>query len=169
MQLFGYRSLHITSVISQYGYKLQIWDDISCCTWWKTVSHRWSFPAWTLYSPLIFGQHFQHKGEWMNFVGSEVLQTVHLCVWTREAEGNVLGTTRIHKTTSSYIVPEKNNSCFIIPLSIPKGMWNGGPIFNVSFLSKVLLCYVCIDCFFVWFGLYEHKLLQKEVKQFVPQ
>lgn len=75
----------------------------------------------------------------MNFVGSEVLQTVHLCVWAREAEGNLLGTTTAHKTNFitgiiflwQYILISSFSWAF-------QGQYErAGPIFNVSFLPKV--------------------------------
>lgn len=84
----------------------------------------------------------------MNLVGSGVLQTVHLCVWMRKAEENMLGTTTTYsiQLTSSYELLFFSTIYFIFPLSIPEAISKGGLIFKASYLYRHLSCclHVCI-------------------------
>lgn len=115
------------------------------------MSHRWSFPAWTLYSPLIAGQHFQRKGERMSFMGSEVLRTVLLCMWAREAGENMLGTATVHKT--NFIIGILFLWHYILTSSFTwafQGQYErAGPIFNVIFLTES-----SFFAMFVWLGFF---------------
>lgn len=76
----------------------------------------------------------------MNFVGSEDLQTVHLCMWVREAEGNRGGTTTAHKTNSIMWIIFLWHC--VLPSSLTRasqGQWErAASIINVAFEFKFI-------------------------------